>query len=131
MDSGALARELGKDEADIRAALSVLASRGLVGFDVRAGATMTSERRTKAQVIDHALHELGIHVLPDLGDRVIMIGDRDHDVHGAMHHGIPCIGVSWGYGSIEELLRAGAVAIADSPAEVVDMVGQPYRLAGS
>jgi phosphoglycolate phosphatase len=100
-------------------------------FDVRAGATMTSERRTKAQVIDHALHELGIHVLPDLGDRVIMIGDRDHDVHGAMHHGIPCIGVSWGYGSIEELLRAGAVAIADSPAEVVDMVGQPYRLAGS
>ena len=29
-------------------------------FDVRAGATMTSERRTKAQVIDHALRELGI-----------------------------------------------------------------------
>jgi phosphoglycolate phosphatase len=100
-------------------------------FEVRAGATMTSERRTKAQVIDHALHELGIHVLPDLGDRVIMVGDRDHDVHGAMHHGIPCIGVSWGYGSVEELLRAGAVAIADSPADVVEMVRQPYRLAGS
>ena len=100
-------------------------------FEVHAGATMTSERRTKAQVIDHALHELGIHVLPDLADRVIMVGDRDHDVHGAMHHGIACIGVSWGYGSVEELLRAGAVAIADSPADVVAMVSQPYRLAGS
>jgi len=100
-------------------------------FEVRAGATMTSERRTKAQVIDHALHQLGIYVLPDLADRVIMVGDRDHDVHGALHHGIPCIGVSWGYGSVGELLRAGAVAIADTPAEVVGLVGQAYRLPGS
>jgi phosphoglycolate phosphatase len=100
-------------------------------FEVRAGATMTSERRTKAQIIDHALHELWIHILPQLGERDNMNGDRNHDVHGAMHHGIPCIGVSWGYGSVEELLRAGAVAIADSPAEVAEMVGQAYRLPGS
>jgi len=100
-------------------------------FDVRAGATMTSERRTKAQVIDHALHELGIWGHPDTTDMVIMIGDRDHDVHGAMHHGITCIGVSWGYGSVEELLTAGAVAIADTPAEVAELVMQPYRLPGT
>jgi phosphoglycolate phosphatase len=97
-------------------------------FDARAGATMTSERRTKAQVIDHALHELGIWGHPDIGDMVIMIGDRDHDVHGAMHHGIACIGVTWGYGSIEELLTGGAVALAETPAEVAEMVHQPYRL---
>jgi phosphoglycolate phosphatase len=97
-------------------------------FDVRAGATLTSERRTKAQVIDFALRELEIHADPDLGDHVIMVGDRNHDVHGAMHHGIACIGVNWGYGSIEELLSAGAVALADSPAEVVELVQQPYRL---
>ena len=97
-------------------------------FDSRAGATMTSERRTKAQVIDHALRELGIWGHPDLGDMVIMVGDRDHDVHGAMHHGIPCIGVTWGYGSIEELLTAGAVALAETPAEVAEMVTHPYRL---
>jgi phosphoglycolate phosphatase len=97
-------------------------------FDVRAGATLTSERRTKAQVIDHALRELEIHADPDLGEHVIMVGDRNHDVLGAMHHGIACIGVTWGYGSIEELLSAGAVAIADSPAEVADLVQQAYRL---
>ena len=100
-------------------------------FEVRAGATLTSERRTKAQVIDHALHELGVFAEPDLWDRVIMIGDRDHDVHGAMHHHIPCIGVLWGYGSIEELLKAGAVALAEEPADVVDLVGQAYRWPGA
>jgi len=97
-------------------------------FDVRAGATLTSERRTKAQVIDFALHELDIHADPDLGDHVIMVGDRDHDVHGARHHGISTIGVNWGYGSIEELLSAGAVELAETPAEVVELVQQPYRL---
>ncbi|MDJ0768864.1 MAG: HAD hydrolase-like protein [Ilumatobacter sp.] len=97
-------------------------------FDVRAGASLTSERRTKAQVIDHALRELEIHADPDLGDHVIMVGDRDHDVHGARHHGIVCIGVTWGYGSTEELLKAGAVALADSPAEVAELVLQPFRL---
>ena len=96
-------------------------------FDCRAGATLTSARRTKAQVIDHALRELGIHADPDLGDHVIMIGDRDHDVHGAMHHGITCIGVTWGYGTPQELIGAGAVALADSPSEVAEMVTQPYR----
>jgi phosphoglycolate phosphatase len=95
-------------------------------FEVRAGATLTSERRTKAQVIDHALLELGIHADPDLWQHVIMIGDRDHDVLGAMHHRIPCIGVLWGYGSIEELLGAGAVALAESPGEIADLVAADY-----
>lgn len=95
-------------------------------FEVRAGATLTSERRDKAQVIEHALYQLGIHADPDLYDHVIMVGDRDHDVHGAQHHGIACVGVTWGYGSPEELLGAGAVALADTPAEVVELVLQPY-----
>lgn len=97
-------------------------------FESKAGATLTPERRTKAQVIDHALHELGIHADPDLADHVIMVGDRDHDVLGAMHHGIACIGVTWGYGSIGELLGAGAVALAESPADVARLVQQSYRL---
>ena len=97
-------------------------------FEVRAGATLTSERRTKAQVIDFALRELEINADPDLVDHVIMVGDRDHDVLGAMHHGITCIGVTWGYGSIKELLSAGAVELAETPAEVVELVQQSYRL---
>jgi phosphoglycolate phosphatase len=100
-------------------------------FEIRAGATLTPERRTKAEVIDHALRELGIHADPDLAEHVIMVGDRDHDVLGAMHHGIACIGVTWGYGSVQELLGSGAVALAESPADVVDLVGRSYRSVSS
>jgi len=97
-------------------------------FEVTAGATLTPERRAKAEVIAHALSLLGIPPeLPDLGDHVIMVGDRDHDVTGAMRHGIPCIGVTWGYGSPEELLTAGAVALAEEPGELVAMVATAYR----
>ena len=60
-----------------------------------------------------------------------MVGDRDHDVEGAHMNGIDCIGVTWGYGSIEELLGAGAVALAEAPAEVVELVQLPYRLRDS
>ena len=96
-------------------------------FEVRAGATLTPERRNKAQVIDHALRQLGIHGDPDVFEHVIMVGDRDHDVLGAEHHGIACIGVTWGYGTPEELLGAGAVALADTPADVVALVQQAYE----
>ena len=43
-----------------------------------------------------------------------MVGDTRYDVAGASAHGIPTIGVSWGYGTVDELLAAGAVAIADT-----------------
>ena len=95
---------------------------------MRAGATLTRDRRAKAEVIEYALGELGISGDPDLGDHIIMVGDRDHDVLGAKRHGIPCIGVTWGYGDPPELLGSGAVALADSPAEVVDLVHESYRL---
>ena len=55
-----------------------------------------------------------------------MVGDRDHDVHGARAHGIPCIGVTWGYGSPDELLSAGAVALADEPADVATLAAANY-----
>jgi len=37
----------------------------------------------------------------------IMIGDRYHDVHGALSNGIACAGVLWGYGHRDELANAG------------------------
>lgn len=91
-------------------------------FEFIVGATLTQERRAKHQVITHVLGLLG----RDGGDDVVMVGDRDHDVHGALHNGMPCVGVTWGYGSVEELLTAGACALADQPADVVDLILAPY-----
>ena len=87
-------------------------------FAVLAGATFEPGRRTKAEVIAHALHELGI----EAGPHVVMVGDRDHDVHGAQVHGIDSIGVLWGYGSEAELTMAGATAVATTPADVVALL---------
>ena len=53
---------------------------------------------------------------------MVMVGDTKFDVIGAKHHGIPAIGVSWGYGKVEDMAAAGAIAIADSPDELLAMI---------
>ena len=96
-------------------------------FAVLAGATYEPGRRTKDEVITHALRELGI----EAGPHVVMVGDRDHDVHGAQVHGIDCIGVLWGYGGEAELSQAGAFALAATPSDVVALVtGSDVPMAG-
>lgn len=112
-----------------RTALRIIEHFGLTErFEAIVGASYTPERRAKAQVITHALGILGIPLgYPQMATEVIMVGDRDHDVLGAMHNGIPCIGVNWGYGSPEELLTSGAVTMADTPMDVVELVNRTYR----
>lgn len=78
------------------------------------GSTLDHSRSKKADVIAYALS-----LLPtQQKERVIMIGDRHHDVDGAMHHHLPCIGVLYGYGNREELERADAWKIAATVAEL-------------
>ena len=55
-------------------------------------------------------------------DRFIMIGDTHFDVLGAAAHGIPTIGVSWGYDKSEDMLQAGAVAIANTAEELLRLI---------
>lgn len=45
--------------------------------------------------------------------KVVMVGDRRHDVAGACEAGLPCVGVLYGYGGREELEKAGAAYIAE------------------
>ena len=54
--------------------------------------------------------------------RVLMIGDTDYDVLGAKAHGIATIGCTWGYGDPESLRRAGALALADTPEELYELL---------
>ena len=51
-----------------------------------------------------------------------MIGDRKQDVDGAHKTGLKCMGILWGFGSIEELTEAGADYIAHTPEEAADML---------
>jgi phosphoglycolate phosphatase len=45
----------------------------------------------------------------------IMIGDRTHEVVGALANGVRLIGALWRYGSREELLSAGAAYLWGTP----------------
>lgn len=51
-------------------------------------------------------------------DHRVMIGDRKHDLIGAVANGMRPVGVSYGYGSVDELEKAGAESIAGSPKEI-------------
>lgn len=79
-------------------------------FDVIAGASIDGTRASKADVVAYALSQLGT-----LPERVLMVGDRAHDVEGAAAHGIATVVVGWGYGQSDfeaELTATPAAHVA-------------------
>jgi len=93
-----------------RFAVRVMEHLGLAGSFAGIFGADLDGRDTKADVIAAACRGLDIEI-----DRTVMVGDREHDVIGARANGIDCIGVRWGYGTADELVSAGAVAVAASP----------------
>ncbi|GAB0166979.1 hypothetical protein LSPCS325_04160 [Lysinibacillus sp. CTST325] len=51
-------------------------------------------------------------------DQLIMIGDRKYDIVGAHENQIDSIGVTYGYGSLEELTDVQATYIVSSVNEL-------------
>lgn len=51
-----------------------------------------------------------------------MVGDRKHDIIGAKKSGIKSIGVTYGYGTREELEMAGANFIIETVGELADFL---------
>jgi phosphoglycolate phosphatase len=68
-------------------------------FDLVIGSNQDFSVSTKSAMINLILEK------EDIKDRnkVVMIGDRSHDMIGANHQGITSIGILWGYGSMGEL----------------------------
>jgi phosphoglycolate phosphatase len=71
----------------------------------------------KRELLAHIIETTGIDPA-----RSVMIGDREHDIIGAKTNGIFSIGVTYGFGSREELQNAGADAICDSPEEILALI---------
>ncbi|MGN8648823.1 HAD hydrolase-like protein [Eubacterium pyruvativorans] len=83
-------------------------------FDEIVGATPDGRIDTKLQVLEEVFRRLR-EQNPDfrLSD-CVLIGDTKYDAGGAAEAGIDCIGVSYGFGTEEELRDAGALAIFDT-----------------
>ena len=77
------------------------------------GAALDRSRVTKEDVIAYLLNQ------NDVGSEIIMVGDTAFDVIGAKKHGIPTLGVSWGYGDVADMIKAGAVKIVYNAEELL------------
>lgn len=80
-------------------------------------ANLEGTRDSKALVIEYTLEQLKANATTH---RIVMVGDRHHDVHGAREHGIDTIGVLWGYGDADELTDAGVIVLAERPQDLGD-----------
>ena len=85
-------------------------------FDLICGATVDSSRDSKSKVIQYLLDQIE----PD--NSIVMVGDTHYDVEGAAACHIPTIGVDWGYGKTEDMVNAGAVAIARDAQDLLQLL---------
>jgi len=79
---------------------------------------MDETRSKKADVIKYTLDSLGV---VDKSN-VVMVGDRHHDIKGAVQNGLDSIGVLFGYGNQEELEIAGATYIAETVNDILKFI---------
>lgn len=100
-------------------AIEVLDHFGMTGyFDMICGALMDKSRSTKSEVIAYLLKQNG------RADNMVMVGDTAFDVLGAAAHGISTVGVAWGYGEVDDMKFAGAMAIAENTEELFTLLNE-------
>ena len=85
-------------------------------FNFVAGSDFEETRVKKGDVIKHALEGAKVSEL----SKVIMVGDREHDIIGAKENNIKSIGVLYGYGEVVELTQARAEYIVKTPNELLN-----------
>jgi len=95
-------------------------------FEVVVGSELDGTRVNKDEVVQEALNQL-FHYKPIMRDQVYMIGDRKFDVEGARAMGVESVGVSYGYGDIEELKSAKADYIVQSVEELEKFLMREVR----
>jgi phosphoglycolate phosphatase len=83
-------------------------------FDGIYGSELDGTRSDKAELIQHIL--LTENLIPA---KTVMVGDRSHDAIGAKKNQLLAIGVTYGYGTEEELKLHGVDLIANSPEEII------------
>ena len=81
------------------------------------GSDLEGKHVEKEDVLKTALRELGVS-----GGNAVMVGDRKFDIAAARKLGIKSIGAAYGYAQGDELLLAGADAIAQNPAELQKII---------
>ncbi len=83
-------------------------------FRAVVGPELSARAETKSETVARAVETLG------RPKRAAIIGDRHFDVNAGREHGLATIGVTWGFGSREELEEAGADHVFDTPEALLE-----------
>lgn len=83
-------------------------------FELVAGSNLDGTRSVKGEVITFAREHFNEANI----DQFIMIGDRKYDIVGAHENQMDSIGVTYGYGSLDELTDAQATYIVENVNEL-------------
>jgi phosphoglycolate phosphatase len=95
----------------------IMAHFGLLHFFKKVyGSELDGGLADKGELIAFILKKEGLPA-----KNTMMVGDRSHDIIGAKKHGVYSLGITYGYGTKEELVRAGADYIVDSPQEIMEL----------
>ncbi|MEM7415697.1 MAG: HAD hydrolase-like protein [Gemmatimonadota bacterium] len=86
-------------------------------FPVVYGSELDGRKTDKIDLLAHIFSEEGWQ-----GTDACMVGDRRHDVVGAVAHESRAVGVLWGFGSDAELRDAGAHAVVSTPGDLAHAI---------
>jgi HAD superfamily hydrolase (TIGR01509 family) len=100
------------NDRELRALLRALADDDVI--DVATSASDAERSKPDPDILSIALGRAGLGA-----DEVVLVGDSVWDVRAAARIDVPCIGVTCGGTSAEELIRAGAVAVFTDPADLL------------
>lgn len=83
-------------------------------IDVAIGERQNVRRKPYPDTVVTAIQELKADA-----EHAVYVGDSEVDIATAQNAGLPCISVSWGFRSPEELVRSGADVIVNTPEELI------------
>ena len=86
-------------------------------MDIAIGEREGVARKPAPDSVLLAMRELGADPA-----RTVYIGDSDVDLATAKNAGLPCISALWGFRTRQELESYGAACIADTPADMADLI---------
>src|SRR5205085_7402260 len=93
------------------------------GIHARFVSLQTADRhpsKPHPSMVDQAIADAGA-----APETTIVIGDTSFDMAMAAAAGARGIGAGWGYHDAQELIEAGAVAVAEAPGEVLALIREP------
>lgn len=86
-------------------------------FDIVVGSELDGTRDSKIEVINECFNQLSAKTTYELSE-CVMVGDRKFDIDASNELSMPNIGVSYGFGSYEELSEHKACVICKSVSEL-------------